>query len=177
MSGIVRLPEVDQKVFAAVRAWIYTQRLTDMYSSSWKDLEIAQEECMSTFSLLIGVWVFAELHGMPELQDHAIDDLLRFTKVTPGYPVPETIRYLYDNTQTGCPLRLLFAELFASVSPTLQILNGLMLGTQTAFLYDETFTADCYLAMGKKNEIMQIGDDDHWEQEKCRFHVHEENTC
>lgn len=98
-TQVLELAEEDPVMFQRFQLWTYTNKILedgetdeDLLSMVWGNL-----------------WIFGEAHGIPELQNRAIDGLIN-SYLSENKIHVEIITHVYDNTLENSPLRRLFVD-------------------------------------------------------------------
>ena len=99
----VKLPTEDHKVFELFWNWIHTRRF---YQSTLAPAQLLP------FKMIAKLWIFADAHIVPLLQNVTSDLILEKIKDTRTVPSLEDLTYIYDNTVESSPLRLLIGDVF-----------------------------------------------------------------
>jgi hypothetical protein len=68
-----------------------------------------EEENDIEWRTLIDIFIFADMRGIPELQNAAIDGIIE-KQATEAHTPLEEVRYIYENTTEKSLLRLLFVD-------------------------------------------------------------------
>ncbi|KAL8787675.1 MAG: hypothetical protein Q9213_002106 [Squamulea squamosa] len=101
-EGKIRLIDDDPEIFSSYVLWIYNQ--------DWKSSRNGEELC---FDACCHLYVLADKLGSEALENSAIDQLCQYAaRDAPGW-MPKTVRYVYDTTSPGSPLRRLMADFLA----------------------------------------------------------------
>ncbi|KAI5212715.1 hypothetical protein AUEXF2481DRAFT_31217 [Aureobasidium subglaciale EXF-2481] len=95
----VELPEVDEEVFETFQLWLYTRRL---------------DHAEVSFMTITRLWVFADQHQIPLLQNYAMD-LMFERRVKKNCFDTSTINFVYNNTVAGSHLRRAVIEISTSL--------------------------------------------------------------
>ena len=68
-----------------------------------------EEENDIEWRTLIDIFIFADMRGIPKLQNAVIDGIID-KQATEAYTPLEEVRYIYENTTEKSPLRSLFVD-------------------------------------------------------------------
>jgi BTB/POZ domain len=99
-SQSLDLEDADPAMFSIFVQWIYSQG-------------IDQKPKPPSVTLLIKLWVFAELALVPKLQNQALN-LISGYSLDPSKYTIDDLCYIYDNTAKGSSLCRFFASNYAS---------------------------------------------------------------
>lgn len=159
---IVSLPEADVDVFERFQAWAYTNQIVQR-GESIKDVG---------HEMIIGLYLLAELCGIPLLQNATID--LIIDKAAKLHSAPPMIcsRLIYENTTSSSLLRKLFVDI-ATLERRLR--DRKSFNTEAGEMYDNTFLIDLALALDDERSSMgPRGFNKHLTELRCNYHVHPE---
>ena len=98
---ILELPDDDPTAFSHFQLWLYTGTILQSHESA-KDI---------SWDVLISLYLFGDVRGIPGLQNEAIDVLIDKSDAMNQivfYQLPR----IYKNTLDGSPLRKLVVDLF-----------------------------------------------------------------
>ncbi|KAK3174361.1 hypothetical protein OEA41_001605 [Lepraria neglecta] len=99
---IIELSRDDPKAFTRFQLWLYTENL----------LEKEESRTAIPWKILIDIYVFSYIHGVPDLQNVVIDAFIDKHAASRTMPI-STLSYLYDKTTKNSPLRRLVIDLTA----------------------------------------------------------------
>lgn len=107
------MPTEDPEVFQAFRYCLYVRRLSALASSCKMDME-----------QLCKLWVFADAHEVPLLQNTVIDAVrFRLNATSERRVAAQCVNYVYKNTLTGSRLRKLLMDVFGKIFDPAQDLD------------------------------------------------------
>lgn len=100
------LPDEDPVMFHHFQLWVYTGNL------------FAKEETEAGISWesLVGLYIFGEMRGIPDLQNAAIDVLIDKNSSSKIIPTRDILPRLYNDTPEGSSLRRLFVDWMACLT-------------------------------------------------------------
>ncbi|KAM0797441.1 hypothetical protein BDR22DRAFT_440417 [Usnea florida] len=98
---VLELPDDDPTAFSHFQLWLYTGNILESHKSA-KDID---------WRVLISIYLFGDVRGIPGLQNEAIDVLIDKLEAMNKIPVNQIPR-IYKNTLDGSPLRKLVVDLF-----------------------------------------------------------------
>lgn len=145
----IHLKDVTAPVFGAFMIWLHSWQP----SKALRDLDIA---------LLIDVAIFADLYNLDELHNDALDEL------SGHYILPNEalLRYVYDHTRKGAPLRkFMVANLIRPGGGRTNNLDWIHLKSTLQEVEDI-----CFDILKYEHFDAEISEDD-----PCYFHWHEED--
>ena len=99
----IELGEDNIEVFQDYHMWLYTKRVPyfDNATDSKDDM---------TWAAMVDLYAFAEVRGIPMLQNYVIKSLIDASTKTPWTSI-ELARQVYDRTPEGSPLRRLYVDM------------------------------------------------------------------
>lgn len=104
-TNTYRMKDTDGKVMQLLMQWLYTQKLgLAPYS---KEPATSTEICRQNMSLALRLWVLGDMLIIPKLQND-VSDYIWAVQDTSRIAWTPSIRYVYENTVPGSPLRRLF---------------------------------------------------------------------
>lgn len=156
----VHLPTEDPEIVEAFLRWTYLRRVT------FQDGLLDADHFTNT---LIQLWVFADAHEIPRLQNETLN--LLHQKLVEYWRVDIVhLNWIYEHTMPGAPLRRYYVKVLASTCHTESHLtdkNRMSLSREAAVDILEHVWTKGYKRLGKS-------DLDKWDL--CEFHVHEEDV-
>ena len=111
----VLLPEADPKIFELFEHWIYTRCF---YESTLDPATLLD------YVTLTKLWIFADVHDVPMLQNEVVDIMLRKMSESGGFIDEEAIYYIYENTVENSQLRRLTYECMHKLLTEAMALGG-----------------------------------------------------
>ena len=103
-ENAIKLPAQDPSIFETFSLWLYTRRFVNPVGED----DVTQV----TLNKLMKLWVFAEAHQIPLLQNEVLDfihkKLLTETKIASN-----VLQYLYEHTSSYSALRKYYIEALA----------------------------------------------------------------
>lgn len=96
---VLELPDENSAMFNRFQLWVYTRHL----------LAEGETDTDISWGLLVGLYIFGEKCGVPDLQNAAIDVLIRKQSSANEIPTYLLLR-VYANTLEGSSLRRLFVD-------------------------------------------------------------------
>ena len=98
---VLELPNDDPVVFSHFQLWLYTGNILESHESA-KDID---------WNVLINLYLFGDIRGIPRLQNEAID--LFIDKYVAMNQIPrDQLNHIYENTLDGSPLRKLMVDVY-----------------------------------------------------------------
>ena len=152
----IELPEEDPETIEHFQLWLYTKSILDTNES-------AQH---TKYPILVDLYVFAESHLIPKLQNITIDTIIQKINIESNVP---RISAMYKNTIDGSPLRRLITHFTAR--------NGILnkwswdIGNEEKLCSSKEYLRDVILALYEGKEKPQ--EQDCWKI-RCDYHVHSE---
>lgn len=105
-----RFEDTTEEAIHLMVNWVYTQQLDipdpDDGVAYSRDLE------KSLFKRLCELWVLADKILIPQLQNAAMDALIELSQLQGTIPT-HNVRYIWNNTQRGSPIRAWFLNKYA----------------------------------------------------------------
>ena len=152
----VKLSTEDPQIFELFRNWIHTRQF---YQST-----LAPSQLLP-FKMIAKLWVFADAHVVPLLQNVASDIMVEKIKDTRTFPSLDDLTYIYGNTIDTSRLRLLIGEIFC-------VLCGEELAWDefAAHSDEREHQRSDYLQPRMKYSNLRLSE---WH---CKHHVHEEGV-
>ena len=95
----IELEEEDVTTFKHFQYWLYSRTLL-MTQQSENDIE---------WDILVDLFILGEAHGIPHLQNAAIDGLVS-KQISTGWTPLHLISRIYENTPEKSPIRRLFVD-------------------------------------------------------------------
>ena len=159
VEGIIYLDEDDPAVFSLFMVWLYTGSLLT-------DDEVHEKK--QIWPNLVGLGIFAELRGIPNLHDAVISGMVRTHELLGSLPSETIVQQTWDNTPDNSLLRAFLCRLFAwkvdmstyLTSERLDVLSKEFLAGVTRELYD------CITLFRLSGPL-----------ERCRYHHHDSGSC
>lgn len=169
-SGHVNLPTENPDSSEAFRKWIYTRGAAA--NGSKNEIEgLSPRPCTRA---AVKLWVFADAHTIPLLQNLAInavhDKLIEYHEGNYGYfpgHDPTLLAYVYENTTSNAPLRRYFRTLFALTNPKRPFPDSFFIDVPQEVLVD--IVKRTWILHRKVHTVEDLK---RWDM--CEFHVHGE---
>jgi hypothetical protein len=115
--------------------------------------------------MIAKLWVFADAHVVPLLQNVASDIMLEKVNDTRTFPSLNDLTYIYDSTMDSSPLRLLVGEIFRVLCGEELAWDELAIPSD-----DREQQRPDYLQPRVKYSNLRLSE---WH---CKHHVHEEGV-
>ena len=97
---VLKLPDDDPVVFSHFQLWLYTGNIIESHEFP-KDI---------SWKVLIDLYLFGDVRGIPRLQNEAIDLFIEKNKAMKVIP-NDNFNFIYENTVDGSPLRKLIVDM------------------------------------------------------------------
>ncbi|KAI4745260.1 hypothetical protein E4T50_04371 [Aureobasidium sp. EXF-12298] len=151
----LELPGVDKDVFEAAQLWFYTRNL--------------QLPTDNTYNFLVDLWIFADQHQIPLLQNQIMDRI--FAKCLQSNIFnPAVVPTVYAQTTTGSSLRKAVIEILAWTTRIESEPGAFLSGLATDWT-NESFI-DLVIAINQSRLSKTVKFPDLPKRDKCFFHVH-----
>ena len=156
---VVELPDDDPVAFSHFQLWLYTGNIIESHECP-KDI---------TWKVLISLYLFGDVRGIPKLQNEAID--LFIDKNAAMSQVPgDRLNLIYENTLDGSPLRKLMVDLFTFNTI---LTNDYWFNEQRKALYPQQFLIDLVKSLyeariGTKTKITDFS------AVRSNYHIHDD---
>ena len=98
---VLELPDDDPTAFSHFQLWLYTGNILESHKSA-KDID---------WRVLISIYLFGDVRGIPGLQNETIDVFIDKNKAMNVIP-HDNLNLIYEKTLDGSPLRELMVDLF-----------------------------------------------------------------
>lgn len=159
-SGKAFLPTEDPAIFDVFLKWAYSRRL----SKSIDPEMLAVDEYIET---LCKVWIFADAHEVPLLQNEAID--LLHQKILEHWQFgSHVLGYLYEHTATHAQLRRYYMKVMADTGSMLFLVDREDEWSKEALV-------DVLKSVWRRGHKFRSKEHlKNWDL--CEFHVHEEGV-
>lgn len=173
-ANTIPLPEQDPKIFSTYLQWLYTGELVAVDKETPSPEDERKERlsfCNASLSVLISLYLMADMLLDTRMQNAVSDDLLASTKATKFAPRLGHVNRIYETTRQGCVLRRLAVDLFATcVAQSRFVTHGQQYPTQ--FLSDLVVRLMAMREAGRRVT-------DPYNAAKCFYHDHDEAnpTC
>jgi hypothetical protein len=141
-------------VFTVVIQFIYTRQLSDKLDA---DLD---------WEMLVRAWLFGDKDLVPSLQNRVMSALIEKNTKTKTLPTSH-LKFIYDNTITGSPLRKIMVDLAAYRSDV----SGMM-GFEGGKRWPHEALVDLVKALAQKKEGTSKIILPEASRGKCQYHVH-----
>ena len=125
---VLELPDDDPITFSHFLLWLYTGSIIESHESH-NDI---------TWKVLISVYLFGDVRGIPRMQNEAIDLFIDKSDAMNQVPGVE-LNLIYENTLDRSPLRKLIVDLFTF---NVTLADNRWFSEQSKALYPQSFLID-----------------------------------
>lgn len=170
VNGVVELPEEKPATFDIVYAWLYSQKLTQVYHG---------QDVTCNLTQISQVFVFADKYDMPALCNAALDEIIRLYEDT--NKVSPDLAYIYDSTPRDSQLRKVVLATYTAHPKHLneilenQEIEALFLTCPEFLLGISRLLSNSFSAIQQMKPMPQ-GKARHIE-DPCQYHRHEEGEA
>ena len=154
----ITMPEESPEVFRRFLLWAHSGSL------------LGHQEQVTDMSpeLLARLYIFGDAHGIPHLQNSAIDSLVAWTSSERRTPV-EISHLVYQKTTKDCALQRYLVERIANKG----VIKKEWFEGENIQQYPAEFLADLVVALfamkGTTSPVMKHSE---WDEIGCRYHIH-----
>lgn len=172
----------DPHVFNIFVFWLYTGTLFSPRDASWQEISVislqtgvsrmVRTSVNVSQKMLAQVWLFGDRHGIPELQNAAMNAIHQRNYDTWSF-FPEVVRLVYDETVAGPSpkFRHYCVEVFANIGPAPDTDPNLLVVVFLCELSKHLFQA-------RKHQTLARYTKEQWNRlDLCRFHLHDKTDC
>lgn len=157
---VLELPDDDPVAFSHFQLWLYTGNILESH-------EIAKDIC---WTVLLDIYLFGDVRGIPRLQNEAIDVFID-KHVAMNHVPANRLNFIYENTLDGSPLRKLMVDLFTFKVALTNIDN--VLTEKRKGLYPQLFLMDLAKSLyeeraGTKKKIFDF------RAVRSNYHIHDD---
>ena len=158
---VLRLPDDDPVVFSHFQLWLYTGNIIASHESP-KDI---------TWKVLISLYLFGDVRGIPRLQNEAID--LFIDKNVAMSQVPgDQLNLIYENTLDSSPLRKLIVDLFTF---RVTLTDNSWFNEQPKALYPQQFLIDLAKSLYEDRARFKTKTTK-FRAVRSNYHIHDDGT-